>query len=82
MSTEKKTDVRDKATKEKDSEVEETKEQKKAQVPDPPDCDPALGDLTPAYIEWVKKFYPDDFKARYQGRIPEVPQEKREKFNA
>lgn len=80
--SERKTDVRDKATKEQDAAVEEEKERDKHNIPDPPDCDPALGDLTPAYIQYVKKYYPKDYEARYQGRIPEVPAKKREKFHA
>jgi hypothetical protein len=63
--------VKDKATKEKDAETVEKKQHAGDDVPEPPTCDPALGDLTPAYIEWVRKYHKDDFEARYEGRIPE-----------
>ena len=69
--TEKRPDIKDRAEKEKDAATMDEKEKAKAKIPDPPECDPALGDLTPAYIEWVRKYYPDDFEARYKGRIPE-----------
>jgi hypothetical protein len=69
-------DVKDKATKEKDAETIENKERAKANIPDPPVCEPQLGDLTPDYIEWVRKYHPDDFEARYKGRIPELSEEK------
>ena len=71
-----KPDIKDKAEKEKDAETIEHKEKAKGKVPEPPECEPQLGDLTPAYIEWVKKYYPDDYEARYKGRIPEVPEDK------
>jgi hypothetical protein len=37
-------------------------------VPPEPEMDPRLGDKTPAYMEWLAKFYPEDFKKRYAGR--------------
>jgi hypothetical protein len=68
---EKRPDIKDRAEKEKDAETMDEKGKAKSKVPDPPACDPALGDLTPAYIEWVKKYYPDDFeRAATKGRIP------------
>ena len=66
-----KPDIKDRASKEKDAETIESKEKNKSKVPDQPECDPKLGDLTPEYIEWVRQYHPDDFVARYQGRIPE-----------
>jgi len=37
-------------------------------VPPAPEMDPRLGDKTPAYMEWLATFYPEDFKKRYAGR--------------
>jgi len=77
--SEDKPDAKDKATKERDADVIERKNRDADKIPDPPDCEPQLGDLTPVYIEWVKKYYPDDFEARYKGRIAELPDD-REKY--
>ena len=74
-------DIKDRAEKERDAAAIEKREQIKAGTPEQPDCDPALGDLTPAYIAWVKKYFPDDYEARYIGRIPELPEKKRKKFS-
>ena len=71
MKHEEKPDVKDKATKEKDAEAAENKEQAASKTPEPPQCDPALGDLTPEYIEWMRKHHAADFEARYKGRIPD-----------
>jgi len=38
------------------------------EVPPAPGMDPRLGDKDPAYMEWLAKFYPEDFKKRYAGR--------------
>ena len=38
------------------------------EVPPAPEMDPRLGDKTPAYMEWLAKFFPEDFKKRYAGR--------------
>jgi hypothetical protein len=38
------------------------------QPPPAPRMDPKLGDKTPAYIEWFKKYFPDDYVAKYKGR--------------
>ena len=39
--------------------------------PDAPEQDPRLGDLTPAYVEYVRKKAPKGvFMKRYSGRIP------------
>lgn len=72
-------DIKDKALKEKDAKLIEEKARKKDKIPDPPECEPQLGDLTPAYIEWVRKYYPDDFEARYNHRIPEFQDESKKK---
>jgi hypothetical protein len=68
---EEKPDIKTKAEKERDFIAFEKRERKENDVPDPPQCEPQLGDLTPDYIEWVRDNYPDDFEARYQGRIPD-----------
>jgi hypothetical protein len=75
---EEKPDIKDKASKEKDVKAIEEKEKAKSKIPDPPECEPQLGDLTPDYIEWVRKYYPDDFEARYKGRIPELSEPEKE----
>lgn len=41
-------------------------------VPDPPECLPHLGDMTPAYIEWMKTWFPVDFEKQYKGRLPKT----------
>lgn len=69
--SEKQDAVKDKATKEKDAEAVANKEKDQSKTPDAPACDPALGDLTPEYIEWMRKYHKEDFEARYKGRIPE-----------
>jgi hypothetical protein len=30
--------------------------------------DPKFGDKTPAYMEWLEKHNPEEFKKRYKGR--------------
>jgi hypothetical protein len=37
-------------------------------VPDAPRMDPKLGDKTPAYVEWMYRWFPVDAEARYRGR--------------
>jgi hypothetical protein len=64
-------DVKDRAEKERDADTIREKEKSDAKIPDPPECDPALGDLTPRYIAWVKKYHSKDFEARYKDRLPE-----------
>jgi hypothetical protein len=66
-----KPDIKDKAEKERDFAAIEKKERKENKIPEPPQCEPQLGDLTPDYIEWVREYYPDDFESRYEGRIPD-----------
>jgi hypothetical protein len=39
-------------------------------IPPPPECEPRLGDLTPAYVEWMAKHHEDTFEEHYKGRIP------------
>jgi hypothetical protein len=34
----------------------------------PPDLDPAFGDKTPAYVEWLRDNAPVEFHRRYAGR--------------
>lgn len=63
--------VKDKATKEKDAETVERKQHAEDGIPEPPPCEPSLGDLTPAYIEWARKYHKEDFEARYEGRVSE-----------
>ena len=38
------------------------------EIPPAPPQDPYLGDKTPAFMEWVAKFHPDEFAKRYAGR--------------
>lgn len=38
------------------------------QPPPPPPQDPRLGDKTPAYMEWLGHYFPEEFKERYRGR--------------
>ena len=75
---EKRPDIKDRAEKEKDAEVIDEKGKAKAKIPDPPHCEPALGDLTPEYIEWVRKYHKEDFEARYKDRIPELTEKPKE----
>lgn len=45
------------------------KKHEEKEIPEAPVCDPAIGDLTPDYIEWMRKHFADKFEARYKGRI-------------
>jgi hypothetical protein len=40
----------------------------KEEIPPAPEMDVRLGDKTPAYIEWLAKYNPEEFKKRYAGR--------------
>lgn len=42
-------------------------------VPDPvippcPEEDPRLGDKTPAVVEWLAQYHPEEYRRRYAGR--------------
>lgn len=62
-------------------------------IPPAPKKNPRLGDKTPAYVEWVKKYKPSEFKARYgivgQGTVkkqrtfidPETGEKKAEHYD-
>jgi hypothetical protein len=39
-----------------------------AEIPPEPAMDPRYGDKTPAYAEWLFKFFPDQAAKRYAGR--------------
>lgn len=38
------------------------------QPPPPPPMDPRLGDKTPAWMEWLGHYFPEEFKKRFKGR--------------
>ena len=40
-----------------------------------PERDPEMGDKTPAFVEWVRKHYPDEFVRRYRNRITHLTHE-------
>jgi hypothetical protein len=40
----------------------------KEEIPSAPEMDPRMGDKTPAYMEWLAKYNPEEFKKRYAGR--------------
>jgi hypothetical protein len=40
----------------------------KPDIPEPPPMDPALGDKTPAYMEWYRQHHPDEYERKYRGR--------------
>lgn len=37
-------------------------------IPPAPEMDPAHGDKTPAFVEWLREYHPEKFKARYVDR--------------
>src|SRR5262245_392862 len=37
-------------------------------IPPEPPMDPRMGDKTPAYMEWLSKYHPELYEARYKGR--------------
>ena len=39
-----------------------------ASIPPAPEMDPMAGDKTPAFVEWLRDFYPEEFARRYAGR--------------
>ena len=38
------------------------------QPPPPPPMDPRLGDKTPAWMEWLGHYFPEEFRKRFKGR--------------
>ena len=43
----------------------DTPDEPKANIPKAPKMDPRFGDKTPAYVEWLRKYKPKEFRARY-----------------
>lgn len=37
-------------------------------IPPQPEIDPMLGDKTHAYVEWLRDYHPEQFKAQYANR--------------
>jgi hypothetical protein len=37
-------------------------------IPPAPEMEQMLGDKTPAYVEWMRDYYPQEFAIRYAGR--------------
>ena len=37
-------------------------------TPPQPEMDMMLGDKTPAFVEWLRDYSPEEFKKRYAGR--------------
>lgn len=44
---------------------DEPKLAKSPPIPKKPSLSPKFGDKTPAYVEWLQKYFPHDFKIRY-----------------
>lgn len=44
------------------------KSEPKQNIPPAPELDPMLGDKTPAFVEWMRDYHPQDFAIRYAGR--------------
>jgi hypothetical protein len=40
----------------------------KEEIPPAPEMDVRMGDKTPAYVEWLAKYNPEEFRKRYVGR--------------
>jgi hypothetical protein len=41
-------------------------------IPPAPEMNPMMGDKTPAYMEWLAKYHPEDYAVRYKGRKTSV----------
>jgi hypothetical protein len=37
-------------------------------IPPPPEMHPKLGDKTPAYVNWIRTYFPAEYEERYKGR--------------
>lgn len=37
-------------------------------IPPAPEMEQMLGDKTPAYVEWMRDYHPQEFATRYAGR--------------
>lgn len=44
------------------------KTEPKIDIPPQPEMDPMLGDKTPAFVEWLRDYQPEQFKSQYAGR--------------
>jgi len=40
----------------------------RSDVPPAPEMDPRLGDKTPAYMQWLRTHFPEEYAKRYKGR--------------
>jgi hypothetical protein len=41
---------------------------KPEEIPPPPALDPQAGDKTPAYVEWLRQYHPEEYVARFSTR--------------
>jgi hypothetical protein len=37
-------------------------------IPPAPELDPQAGDKTPAYVEWLREYHPEEYVARFSAR--------------
>jgi hypothetical protein len=44
------------------------KSEPKKDIPPAPEMEQMLGDKTPAYVEWMRDYHPQEFAIRYAGR--------------
>ena len=36
-------------------------------IPFPPEKDPVQGDKTPAYVEWLKQYHPEQYQQKFEN---------------
>jgi hypothetical protein len=41
---------------------------KSEEIPPAPALDPQAGDKTPAYVEWLREYHPEEYVARFSAR--------------